>query len=77
MSITGLGDSYKKQALSGLRDVAAMESKRESANEMMAAQKKQSQISTTSTAAGIGFMVGGPVGAGIGAAAGYLLSSLF
>ena len=84
MSITGLGNDYKKMALSGLRDSAKLESGREMANDAMAAQKKQSQIATTVTGAGMGAMagmqagsVGGPAGMAIGAAAGFLLSSLF
>lgn len=84
MSITGLGNSYKDQALAGLRNVAGMESQRETANEQMEQAKKQSVISTTVTGAGMGAMagmkmgaVGGPMGALIGGAAGFLFSSLF
>lgn len=68
-----------------------MEAQREAANDQMAAQKRQSQISTTASGAVVGGMAGassatmgatygswaGPVGAVAGAAVGYLLSSLF
>ena len=85
MSITGLGQSYKNQAISGLRDVSKMEAQRETANTQIAEQKKQSQISNTAMGGAMGAMaagaqaggVTGPWGAVIGAAAGFLFSSLF
>jgi uncharacterized protein YcfJ len=84
MAITGLGNSYKQQAIAGMRDVASMENQREMANKTMAEQRKQSQISSTATGAVGGAMIGasyggymGPVGAVAGAAVGFLVSSLF
>jgi len=91
MSITGLGSSYKTQALSGLRDLSQMEQQRDAANKQMESADSASKMSTTFTGAGLGAAVGlmsgsplaslgmaaGPVGALAGAAAGYLFSSLF
>lgn len=88
MSITGLGQSYKEQALGGLRDVAKMEASRENANEAMAAQHKQTEISSTVSGAAMGAMVGAEYGSAagpwgiaagvvIGGIAGYLGANLF
>ena len=91
MSITGLGNSYRDQAKMGLRDVAAMEAKREAANEQLKASEKQQKTSTTMTMGGVGLAAGlsgaaglsnlgwaaGPVGAAAGLAVGWLFSELF
>jgi outer membrane lipoprotein SlyB len=91
MAITGLGNSYKQQAIMGMRDVASMENQRETANKSLAEQRKQSQIATATTGAVVGGMAGassaamgakfgsaaGPVGFVAGAVGGYLISSLF
>ena len=67
--------------MSGFGQVANLESQRNQANETLkanfqAAEKSQDATMMGSGAA-IGMMAGGPVGAAIGAAGGYLLSQLF
>ena len=88
MSILGLGASYKSNATAGFRDLSTLEENRKMQNEAnMSAwelskyQNKQAQkastMSSTATGAAIGTYVMPGIGTAIGAAAGFLFSSLF
>lgn len=77
-SILNIGSDTRKQALSGLRDVANREQEIEHANK----QIKTAERTQTMSAAGTGAMIGamtplGPVGAVIGGVGGLIIGELF
>ena len=75
-SLLDVAQSTRKQALQGMEDVSNQEAQRESENKQLKAAKQQQTMGAVGTGAGIGFMVGGPVGAGVDAGIG-LVASLF
>ena len=84
--LIGLGQSYRTDAMAGMRRSAELEQQRDTANKQFAAQEKSQKASLMATgggmAAGLG-MLGGLSATGVGAVAaigigaGYLLSELF
>ena len=84
MSILGLGNSYKDNAMAGFRQLANLETNRERANaeiafrnDEMKKQETTSAIGSTMTGAAMGAQVAGPWGAAGGAVLGFLSSKLF
>lgn len=76
-SLLQLGADTRKQALAGLESSAKREEQRDRANENLKAAERTKTMSSIGTGAGIGFAVGGPMGAAIGAGAGLILGELF
>ena len=76
-SILDMGADTRKQALQGLSDTAAKEEQREQANDSLEQAESSQRMSGVGTGAAIGMMAYGPVGAAVGAAAGFLASELF
>lgn len=72
-----VGRSYASNAMSGMRRSADLETARENENREIKAAERAQGLNMAASGAGVGFMVGGPIGAGVGAAGGYLLSSIF
>lgn len=84
MSILGLGNSYKDNAMAGFRQLANLETNRERANaeiafrnDEMSKAKKTNMMSSTLTGAAMGGATFGAPGAIVGGLAGFLSSSLF
>lgn len=76
-SILSLGQGTRKQAMTGLKDAAVREERREQANDNLEAAAKTRTMSSMGSGAMIGASVGGPVGAAVGAAGGYIVGELF
>lgn len=78
-----LGDARvgKQAALASLEKAANLEQQREQSNKAMAANEKNQAVTMTASGAMTGAMIGGtsygPIGAVVGAAAGFLLSEIF
>lgn len=64
----------RNQAMGGLREAARLEEQRESMNKELKAQNKQATMSSVGAGAGMGFMVGGPIGAAVGGGISFLTS---
>lgn len=75
--LIGLGNDLERQAQQGLGELAGQQAQQKAANEQMEAAERQQTMSTVGTGAGVGMMAGGPVGAAIGAGAGFLIDSIF
>lgn len=69
-----MSNSIKSNAMGGLRDAASLEENRNNVNSQLKQAKRSSEMTSAATGAAIGFMDGGPIGAGIGLLGGYLLS---
>lgn len=69
--------TLEQQAKQGLQHSAQLEQQREATNDRLEEADKAGRMNSTATAAGLGFMVGGPVGAAVGGAAGYVLYDFF
>lgn len=69
-----MGQNLKQDGMTGLREASGMERQRNATNDAMKAQKRQGEMTSVATGAAMGFMIGGPMGAGIGALAGWALS---
>ncbi|MBE3662191.1 bacteriocin [Vibrio navarrensis] len=76
-SLLQLGSDTRRRALSGLQQSAAREELREQANENLKQAERQQTMSAVGTGASIGMMAYGPVGAAVGAAAGFVIGELF
>ncbi|MDP1542408.1 MAG: hypothetical protein Q8L99_04585 [Polycyclovorans sp.] len=74
--LIGTGQAYKDLARGSLQEVARTEQQRKITNDQLEAQQKQGMISNVASGAGLGFAVGGPAGAAIGAGIGLLGSIL-
>ncbi len=73
MSILATGASIRNQALQGMEKAARLGLARESAEDQLKAQRKQTQMSMAGTGMATGAMVGsafGPVGTAAGAVVG-------
>lgn len=75
--LLGLRKQMEGEAMQGISDVAGQQRQQKRAEEAMDAAENTQKMSAIGTGAGIGMMAGGPVGAFIGAGAGYLLSEVF
>ena len=85
--LLGVGQEQKKQAYAGLLSSARIEAQQDIAEQGLKQQKEMAEATTAGTLAGagaaIGYMatagtaVGGPAGAAIGAAIGFLTAKLF
>jgi len=79
-SIMDMGRSTKSQSKQSLKTLADLEQNRDTTNNQIDAQKKQSQMSGAATGAMMGYVMagsaGGPMGAAIGAGIGLLAGSL-
>jgi|TARA_R110002033_G_scaffold170862_2_gene214588 hypothetical protein len=69
--------SIDDSAKQGIRNAAQLEQNREASNDALKAQDKINQKNSIAQGAGMGFMMGGPVGAVLGAGAGYLVHDFF
>lgn len=76
-SLLQLGADTRKQALAGLKSSAEREEQREQANENLKQAERQQTMSSVGAGASIGMMAYGPVGAAVGAAAGFVIGELF
>lgn len=76
-SLLQLGSDTRRRALSGLQQSAAREEQREQANENLKQAERQQTMSAVGTGSSIGMMAYGPVGAAVGAAAGFVIGELF
>lgn len=72
-----VGRQYEQQATSGLQRAESMANAREQTGENLKADEKQQKMSAVGTGAAMGMMVGGPMGAAVGAGIGLLASSIF
>lgn len=72
-----VGRQYEAQAKSGMQRAEGMAKARERTGENLKAAEKSQKMSAIGAGAGIGFMAGGPIGAGAGMAIGYLASEFF
>ncbi|MAY42267.1 hypothetical protein [Neptuniibacter sp. UBA847] len=68
--LLGLKTHMEGNSLNAMRSLADSQEKNKIANENIKQAEKAQKTSTIGTAAGIGFMVGGPIGGAIGALAG-------
>lgn len=75
--LTDIQRNLDDSAKNGIRHAAQLEQNREANDDAMKAQDQINKKNSVATGAGIGFMVGGPAGAGIGAGVGYLTHSFF
>lgn len=69
--------SIDDSAKQGIRSAAQLEQNRDASNDALKAQDKINQKNSIAQGAGMGFMMGGPVGAVLGAGAGYLVHDFF
>ena len=72
-----MGQNVADQALTEERVNRDNENRRQQVNEQLEQAEVGQRMSMTGTGAGIGLMVGGPVGALAGAGLGYLAGALF
>lgn len=75
--LINVGNQYKNQSIHGMRQVSQMEDQREAVKKNIDQAEDNQKMSAIGTGAGIGMMVGGPVGLAVGAGIGYLASELF
>jgi len=75
--LLGVEEQTRNRAIGGLEKVAAMEEERNRANRAIKTAETNQNLGMTASGAGLGFAIGGPIGAGVGATAGFLLSKIF
>ncbi|WP_428398321.1 hypothetical protein [Marinobacter salarius] len=75
--LLGLRKQMEGEAMQGISDLAGQQRQQKRAEEAMDAAENTQKMSGIGTGAAVGMMAGGPVGALIGAGAGYVLSELF
>ena len=75
--LVDIQQSIDDSAKQGIRNAAQLEQNREASNDALKAQDKINQKNSIAQGAGMGFMMGGPVGAVLGAGAGYLVHDFF
>lgn len=76
-SLLSIGADTRKRALAGLKESAAREEERDQVNKNIEQAEKQQTMTAAGTGASIGMMAYGPVGAAVGAAAGFVIGELF
>lgn len=75
--LLGLQQELKKDAIGGLGNAANMEQQRNAANQQLKQARRQQTMSNVGTGAGIGMLAGGPLGALVGAGAGFIFDRIF
>lgn len=75
--LISVGRQYQTQAMRGLDQTAQMEKERERVEESQDQAEKTQTMGAVGTGAAVGFQVGGPWGAAIGAGIGLVASSIF
>lgn len=75
--LVGLKQHMDQQGLQTMGKVAQTQEQNRLANEQLKQAERGQQVSAVGTGAGIGFIAGGPAGAAIGAALGFLSTELF
>lgn len=75
--LLGLQQNMEGQAMQGMQQAADIQRQNKMANQQLEAAEKQQMTSNIGTGAAMGMMAGGPMGAAIGAGAGFLVSSIF
>lgn len=75
--LLGMGARSRKRVGNIFDQLAVSERQRNQTNEALERREDRSRMSAAATGAGIGFQMGGPVGAMIGGAAGLLGAEIF
>lgn len=75
--LIGLRRQMEGEAMQGLGDISSEQRQAKRAEDAMDQAENSQKMSGIGTGAAIGMMAGGPMGAVIGAGAGYVLSEIF